>query len=508
MALRKEVVVLGGGISGLTAAWSIVRESALRSFRGSSQPCPKITIVEGNQQVGGCIKTHYGPGGTVLEQGPHGMRPSGHAGRATLNMLASVGMSNQVIVAGKDHPGAKNRFIYANSRLQKLPTGLGEVARNITRRDPLTLALVKGLLLEPFRSAAKAGVSDESVYDFATRRLGKDVADRMIDPLCVGIYGGDCRTLSLKSSFKILADFEQMEGSLVLGGIRQDRNTPPLPPPEPGTEWLLNRVDGARIWSLERGLADLPLGVRRWLEETGNVEFRLGQQCSRLTHADNGSIGVELDGEEVLNADHVVSAIPARAIGPILRASDPNLASAAASIPTNSIVVANYLFRGRLLDVDGFGYLVPTTEPENGVLGVVFDSCSFPQQDDAAFLDAEVGAVTRLTVMTGGPKFTDVYGSGGEVDSATVHAVSLAALRKHLGITVEPMHSAIMPWVDCMPQYTVGHSDRVANIKAAALAGWGGHLSVTGSSFHGVGVNDCVLAATKLGKTLVESGRV
>jgi oxygen-dependent protoporphyrinogen oxidase len=156
----------------------------------------------------------------------------------------------------------------------------------------------------------------------------------------------------------------------------------------------------------------------------------------------------------------------------------------------------------------GYSYLVPTTEPENGVLGVVFDSCSFPQQDDAAFLDAEVGAVTRLTVMTGGPKFTDVYGSGGEVDSATVHAVSLAALRKHLGITVEPMHSAIMPWVDCMPQYTVGHSDRVANIKAAALAGWGGHLSVTGSSFHGVGVNDCVLAATKLGKTLVESGRV
>jgi protoporphyrinogen oxidase len=60
------------------------------------------------------------------------------------------------------------------------------------------LMQVKGLLLEPFRSAAKAGVSDESVYDFATRRLGKDVADRMIDPLCVGIYGGDCRTLSLK----------------------------------------------------------------------------------------------------------------------------------------------------------------------------------------------------------------------------------------------------------------------------------------------------------------------
>eukprot|EP00038_Savillea_parva_P016904 m.18538 g.18538 ORF g.18538 m.18538 type:complete len:507 (+) comp3603_c0_seq2:203-1723(+) len=506
MASPREVVVLGGGISGLVTAWSIVRASALRSFRGSGQPCPRITIIESNAQVGGCIKTHHGPGGVVMEHGPRGMRPSGPAGRATLNLASSVGLAHKVVLAGQDHPGAKNRFIYANNRLQKLPSSFSEVARNVIRRDPMTLALVKAIIIEPFRSKAKSDVSDETVYDFGVRRLGANVAGRLLDPLCVGIFGGDCRTLSLQSCFPSLKNMERDFGSLVKGALRQ--KAPQLPDPEPGTEWLLNRVKGARIWSLEHGLADLPLAVRDWLEATGNVDIRCGERVTLIDKPnEDGRVRVHLNGREVLECDHVVSALPAHTLAQLVHNVDPKLAHTAASIPFNGIVVANYLFRGRLLDVEGFGYLVPTTEPEGGVLGVVFDSCAFPQQDDVAFLDADVGAVTRLTVMTGGPKFNDLYGTH-SVNEATVHNISLAALQKHLGITADPVHSSVMPWVDTMPQYTVGHAGRVAVIEKALMREWNHRLSVVGNSYYGVGVNDCVLAGTNLGSRLVEEDRV
>lgn len=101
-----------------------------------------------------------------------------------------------------------------------------------------------------------------------------------------------------RSAFPLLADFENLEGSLVRGMLRQGANAPPLPPPEPGTEVLLKKVEGSRIWSLERGLADLPRGVHRWLDETGNVDFRCGVECTRLNQREGGAIAVELtDGE-------------------------------------------------------------------------------------------------------------------------------------------------------------------------------------------------------------------
>lgn len=507
MAQRAEVVVLGAGISGLTTAWAIVRASAMRLWRGSDAPCPKITIIDSGKEVGGCIQTHYGPGGLVLEQGPRGLRPSGIAGRATLNLAASVGLTDSVIVAGREHPGAANRFVYSDGQLNKLPSGAFELVKNIFKRDPITLAMAKGILTEAFSRGPPAN-TDETVYNFAARRLGHEVAARLLDPLTVGIFGGDCRNLSVASAFPLLVEFEKLEGSLVLGAIRQDANTPPLPMPEPGTEDLLGQVDGARIWSLSRGMTDLPNAVKQWLLGTGMVDIRLRTQCTSLERMQDGRVMTQLHNGKSIVADHVISALPAQTLSRLLHEADSQTANTCASIPTNGIAVANYVFRGKKLGVDGFGYLVPTTESEGGVLGVVFDSCAFPQQDDAVVLGNEVGAITRLTVMTGGPKHHELYDSTTDVSDAAVHDASARALHEHLGISADPIYSAAKMWTGCMPQYTPGHAVRVQEIRDSLAKEWDSRLSVTGNSFQGVGVNDCVLSATRLGTTLVNDGFV
>eukprot|EP00729_Bicosta_minor_P000455 gene454-28713_t len=247
-------------------------------------------------------------------------------------------------------------------------------------------------------------------------------------------------------------------------------------------------------------------GVLQWLERTGHVDIKTGVKCEALSKAKDGSITLTLQGGEKLKADHVISAVPANALAAILSKNDSATAAKLSTIPMQSIVVTNFVFQGQLAPVDGFGYLVPTVEPNSDILGVVFDSCTFPGQDDPYLYpdSGQLGEVTRITVMSGGYNMDKVYGEGVDsVDKSRAAALSLKALRDQIGITATPVHTNVMPWIKCMPQYTVGHANRVAAIHKQMDEMWGGALSVTGSSYTGVGVNDCVLNATRHAEELV-----
>ena len=180
----------------------------------------------------------------------------------------------------------------------------------------------------------------------------------------------------------------------------------------------------------------------------------------------------------------MVSCIPARALAGAVAQSDGTLASALAEIPFLDFAVVNVRFAGQqVLPLDGFGYLVPTWEP-SGVLGVVFDSCAFPQLNTAA-----AGAETRLTVMLGGYQ-GPLPGEGEAVERA------LQALRDELGITVAPSDILYYPWPRAMPQYEVGHVARVARLRRRVREGpFDDRVSLAGNSYDGVGVNDCVVHA-------------
>lgn len=482
----------------------------------------------------------------MLEAGPRGLRPGGPQGRATLNLVASVGLVDEVLVAGANFKGAANRYVYTGGELKKLPSGFGELFAGAASGQMLPAALLGGVLRDAFIapkadpryfSTSEARVKeDESVFDFAQRRLGMTVATYFIDPLCVGVFGGDARKLSLRSCFPVLAKFEEMEGSVVLGAIRQDINTPPLPAPDSGTERLLEVVEGARVWTLQRGMSSLVEATVAWLRRTGCVEIRTATHVKAVTKTNaptttvqtkkgknaaseegskeretssgsgNTTLTVHLSDGTTIEADHVVSALPANALAAVLEESDATSANALRQIPMQSIVVANFVFRGNLAPVDGFGYLVPTVEPASEILGVVFDSCTFPAQDDPYWLTDDLGEITRITVMSGGYKHTATYGDGA-VDLEHATELSLRALKEQIGIEQAPLYSNAMPWMDNMPQYTVGHADRVADVVNKLYITWGGALTVAGASYTGVGVNDCVLNATNHATKLVADGK-
>eukprot|EP00041_Stephanoeca_diplocostata_P039031 m.1582078 g.1582078 ORF g.1582078 m.1582078 type:complete len:158 (+) comp25317_c0_seq46:190-663(+) len=135
----------------------------------------------------------------------------------------------------------------------------------------------------------------------------------MIDPLCVGIYGGNARTLSLQACFPSLAELEN-KGSLVIGGLTGRTKQPELPPPQPGTQDLLARVDGARVWSLRHGISTMTTALHTWLDDALQT-VQTGTSCIAMQPCpDTRKIHVATSRGDTLQADHVVSALPAHAI--------------------------------------------------------------------------------------------------------------------------------------------------------------------------------------------------
>jgi len=187
-------VVLGGGISGLAAAYRLAQ----------IHPSPKrIVLLEAGSRVGGWIHSTKNEDGVVFEHGPRTMRPVGESGTTTLNLLEELQLRDQVINVPHKHPSSLNRYIYLNSKLVRLPLQMSAVFKTLPPfRRPLLAAGLRDLF------TAKNTEEDESIFNFISRRLGPDVAEFVIDPVVRGVCAGDAREISVKLLLKTLKDWE------------------------------------------------------------------------------------------------------------------------------------------------------------------------------------------------------------------------------------------------------------------------------------------------------------
>lgn len=199
----KHVAILGGGISGLSTAY-FVRKLVASDI--------KVSLIEASPRVAGWIKTAKSPDGFLFEHGARGFRPSRN-GSETLQLIKDLGLENQMCCSSKD---ANARFILQNNHVRKIPNTLMEF---LQWRD--SKLFFKALLKEPFVPPTQA--SDESIYDFIARRLDPEIAERFLDPMVSGIYGGDIRKLSLRACFQVLWEAEQEYGSLVKAMLQRPR---------------------------------------------------------------------------------------------------------------------------------------------------------------------------------------------------------------------------------------------------------------------------------------------
>lgn len=451
----KKIVVIGGGISGLAAAHRLAEMS-----RGRSSPV-EITLLEASGKLGGVIETQRS-NGFLMEAGPDAFlseKPEG------VELVKRLGLEDQLIGT---QPGLRKSFIVRKGRLIPVPSGFYLIAPTrmvaVFQMKALSLPGRLRLACERFVPPRVNGRADESVGQFIRRRFGREALERIGQPMIAGIYSADPDRLSLQATFPRFLELERQYGS-VSKGLRA----------------ISGDVQGARgpryslFVTLRDGMQTL---VETLVRKMPEVRIQLGARVARLSPAEGWQ--VVLEGAEALRADAVCVAVPAPRAAGLVRSFDPALSQALAGIPYESVATVNLAFRRSDVPhpLDGFGFVVPAVE-RLGLIGCTFASVKFPGR-------AADGTVL-LRVFVGGQPVRQT--------EPELKAAVLRQLGPLLGVSAAPCHSGVCRYREAMPQYEVGHLERVETIERAARRHPG--LYLTGNAYRGIGLPDCIREAEK-----------
>lgn len=461
-----EGLIVGGGISGL----------ALGHFLHIQDEPGSWEIWEASDRAGGTVGTDRVDGYSV-DWGPNGFLDREPL---TLQLVSEIGLNDMLEPADKR---SEERYILKNGRLHPVPFS-----------PPLILAtgLLKPLeklrvFAEPFIPARKDD-GDESVYDFAARRIGRAAAETFVDPMVSGVFGGLARELSLPACFPIMRELELRYGGLVKGmiGRRRERRsaTAGAPPRKSGGP----AGPGGWLTSFKGGL-DVLTGQ---LQHRLGTALKLGRAVERISRNDSGWIVQDGAGNQAC-ARNLVFACPAYAAAAILRDFDNEISSAFDSIPYAPIVVVATGHRREDLEhpLEGFGFLIPRNQGLR-TLGSIWTSSIFAER-------APEGCV----------QFRSMLGGAGDPDIMALPDEQLWETLKRevgpiLGIRRDPAFTKVYRWQRGIPQFTLGHRERRALIERLALRHPGLHM--VGNAYYGVSLNDCVKMAERVARQIRGAG--
>jgi oxygen-dependent protoporphyrinogen oxidase len=446
-----KVVIVGAGISGLGTAWRL------------QQLLPRVEVV--------VLEQAGRPGGTIWTEDHDGFRFEHGANGfldtqpATVQLCRQLGLGERLVPASE--AAARNRYLFLDGQLKLLPNSLVSFLRS----DLLSWRGKLSLLAERFRPARRQE-GDESVADFTRRRAGAE-ALLLADAAVTGIHAGDPEALSMQSAFPRLAELERRYGSVLRGlgqSARQRRHQVAAggqPDERPGRMWSFREGLRLLIETLQARLVRPPL---------------LGAGVRRLERPGSGQWLVRGDGRDQWQADAVVLACPAYQQAGILADLDPELADRIAGIAYNRIAVVALGYRQADVPfpLDGFGFIAPQATRRD-LLGVQWCSSIYPER-------APPGGVL-LRALCGGWHRADVAAW----DDDRLLAAVRAELRLAMRLQAEPVFHRIVRWPRAIPQYHLGHRQRVTWIEQRAATHAG--LFLTGNAYHGVALNDCTQQA-------------
>ncbi|MDX2153496.1 MAG: protoporphyrinogen oxidase [Bryobacteraceae bacterium] len=451
------VVIIGGGISGLSAAWYLKKAGI-----------PSLVIEERNR-LGGVIATDV-VNGCVLEQGPDSFLS---AKPAALELIRELGLAGDVI-GSNDHQ--RVTYIRKNGRLVPLPDGLMMMVP--TKIMPMVWSPLLSwptkirMGLELLRKPAPQTPPDRTVADFITDHYGPEAVDYLAEPLLSGVYGGAPERLSVRSVLTRFADLEAEYGSLTRGVLAARRKAGPQAAGTPLFRTLKGGL-GSMIGLLEQGVA----GSTRFLTASAVAVESSPEHRYRVKV-----------GSEWISSRHVVVAAPAWAAASLVAPLDTELSVLLDRIEYSSSLTLALGYERATLDhpLNGFGFLVPRKERK------LLVACTWVGTKFSHRVPPE-WAVLRC--FLGGAGNEAVLARSDEEIVATVRE----ELREIMGVRAQPAFSRIARWPRSMAQYTVGHEDRIAAIRGrlARLPG----LHLIGNAYEGIGIPDCV----RMGRAAAES---
>ncbi len=455
-----RVVVVGGGISGLAAAHRLMELNRDGSYD------IRVTLLEANQRVGGTIGTEH-VSGFLVESGPDSFiaeKPWG------LQLCERLGIASNLISLGSTR---RNIYVVHQGSLVPLPEGFILMAPTrlwpLIRTPLFSWAGKLRMALELFLPRGGKG-GDESLGSFVRRRFGQELLDRVAQPLMGGIYAANPEELSLKSTMPRFLELERTRRSIIWATWLEQRRRARSQRTGSGARWGL-------FVSLADGMQQLVETLAgRLPEET----VRKGTRAVRLVwNAEKKVWGIITDGGEELEADGVILAIPAYGAADTLFSVAPELAKELAAIPYASTATVTLAYRRADIpnSLDGFGVVVPAQERRQII------ACSFSSVKYSGRAPAENELVRAFV---GGALQPELFEQSDEAMESSVRQ-EFAAL---LGIKAEPLFCRIHRHRRSMPQYRVGHSDRVGRIMEQLTKHRG--LALAGNAYGGVGIADCI----------------
>jgi oxygen-dependent protoporphyrinogen oxidase len=499
----KRVVIIGGGITGLAAAHRI----AERNFGAGNQV--DLTLLEAGPRLGGIVQTRERDG-FLLESGPDSFiaeKP------AALELVKRLGLESHLIKTSEHH---RRSFIVRQGRLLPVPEGFHLLAPSrfwpFVRSEIFSWAgkarMALDLLLPRRKLNGKADViTDESLAQFVRRRLGREALQRMAQPMVGGIYTADPEQLSLRATMPRFLEMEREHRSLIRALRKESKSSAiregsGFAPETSGARYSLFLSFNRGMQLLTDKLEERILNFRSQISEEdgpGETSIRVNTAVESLTFEgdpiarDRAAIWkIRTDRGETIVADGVCLALPAYVSARLLSGTDAQLATELDGIAYASSATINLAYKREDIPhpLDGFGFVVPFIE-RRSLIACTFSSVKFPGRapQGHALLRAFVGGALQPEMF--------------ELSQDELISRVRADLRDLLGIAQAPLFTEVSKWERSMPQYHVGHLERIKRIRErlAALPG----LALAGNAYSGLGIPDCIRSGEQAAACLVDT---
>jgi len=449
-----HIVVVGGGISGLSAAYELGRSTH------SAAPPVAVTLIEREPRLGGKIVTeHSGP--FLIEGGPDSFM----AQKPWAAELArELGLGDELMVAS---PMRRTTWVLVRGRPQPLPEGMLLIVPTRIAPfafSPLISPLGKLRMALDLVVPARRDDGDETLADFIRRRLGTEALDRLAEPILSGINSAECERQSIMATFPRFRDLEKRYGSLIRGMLAARRNAPREP-----------SAHQSPFMTLRNGMSAL---VER-LEQRLTARIFTGSTVVTLAHRPAAARPYHLclDDGTALDADAVILATPSFVAADLTAPGFPELAAALRAIRYVSTATVSFVYRradtGNLLD--GYGLVIPRGE-QRQINACTLSSVKFRHRAPDEFL--------LLRCFVGGSRRPELPAR----EDDELVALARTEIREIFGVSAEPVLSRVYRWPNGNPQYDVGHLGHIEALERLCPEG----LFLAGAAYRGVGVPDCI----------------
>lgn len=452
----KKVVIVGGGISGLSTAYFLQEEAKNKGVD------LKYWLIEKNDRLGGNIITEKIDDFTI-EGGPDNFLSQKPW---ALALAKKLGLGPQILNTNKDG----QTYVLWKGKLHPLPEGF--VLMIPTKITPFifnSLFTIRGKLAMALDLIKPKGdpKKDESLGEFVKRRLGQEALDKIAEPLVAGVHAGNPETMSIKSSYPRFVEMEQKHRSLIIGMLKARSMARKNPQPEGAPTMFV---------TLKGGLADLVEGIVPKLDQNSINKMTTVKNIEKKPE---GNFIVNLKDGQSIEADCVILTTPAYISAKLLKDIDAEITENLNKIPYISTATISLAFKKSALakPLKGFGFVVPRIEGRK-IMAATFSSQKY------AYRAPEDSILIRCFV--GGSKNEELVALSEE----ELVQISRQELAEILGIHGQPIFAKVFKWKKAMPQYVIGHSQRIAWLDEQLKQHPG--LYLTGNAYKGIGIADSV----------------